>query len=823
MATLQEVWQEINYLLGVGLSVMPVRDKRQEYKGKIYEAKTPTIFSWKELQRKIIDPQELWHAMEKADTTAIAIICGQVSGNLEVLDIDVKEWPEIGGLALNAINAVYPELYKTLRIHQSPSGGYHILYRIAGGVPEGNKKIAYHAEKGEAGIESRGEGGYVLSPPSMGYKSIQHVPIPIITMGQRNAIWAICGSFNQRVKKDKHYATEYRPDEYYDENPFQHFNTSPAGESVLVEHGWKYEGKSGDFIHYTRPGKERGVSATFNRSNQLFYFFTTSVSGFDAGRCYTPSTVLSIVRFGGDRKACFRHLQENGYGKVKPHIEKRVIARNATAGLQVPANFSKKGLATYEELSKQAIERYPYGIFWQEEEGKMRISHERILIVSAGLGFRYHNIYGPILVDGYLLNKIDERTFLDTVKQYINEEDAEYQYKVLDAYERFMQASRKYIMERLPVVDNEQLLRSTKDTAYKFYSNCYLEITKTAVNVMMYNEIGGMIWADQVQPRAFRFIEVDEYVKSVYFDFLDKAIGISDHLLATIGYLSHEYKDSDGGYITVLTEQCPDPKQGGGSGKNLFTLLLGHTTTYKGVPGAQIQYNEKFLQAWNFERLFAVHDVPKRFDFAFLKELSTGGAILKKLWKDEIAVDGSLMPKFIISTNFSYEVSDGGLRRRIIPIEFTDFFTRCGGLRKYYGKMFPQDWDGAEWLAYDNIIMNSIQVWLQAGELDAGRLTAGGQLKQYEQEYGTATLEFLDDNTPDWFAAGQVFTADFNSRYAAFCDDNNIERRYRLGAKKLGDAVRIYAEGKGYKYFGNEQIKVNQLEVKKLKRFVKIL
>lgn len=822
MATLHEVWQEINYLLGAGLSVMPVRDKEQEYNGKLYGPKTPVIKSWKQYTEQIISAQELWHTMETADTTAIAIICGKVSGNLEVLDIDVKEWPEIGGLTLNAISSVYPDLYKQLRIHQSPSGGYHILYRISDGVPAGNKKIAYHADKGEAGIESRGEGGYVLAPPSMGYKVLQNVPVPVISMAERNSIWAICSSFNRRIKKDKHYATEYRPDEYYDENPFQHFNTSPAAESVLLENGWKYEGKSGDFVHYTRPGKERGVSATFNRSNNLFYFFTTSVPGFDAGRCYTPSTVLAIIRFGDDRKQCFKHLQQCGYGKVKAHVEKRVTARNATSGLQIPANFSKESVAAYETLSKQAVERYPFGIFWQDVEGKMKISHERLLIVSAGLGFRYHIVYGVILVDGYLLDKVSERAFLDTVKQYIQEEDAEYQYRVLDAYERFMQASRKYIMERLPVLDEEQLLCSTKDTGYKFFSNCYLEINRDDIHVMMYSDIPGMIWADQIQPRPFRFIDSEEYGKSMYFDFLDKAIGITDHLLMVIGYLTHEYKDSDGGYITVLTEQCPDPKQGGGSGKNLFTSLLGHTTTYKGVPGAQIQYNEKFLQSWNFEKLFAVHDVPKRFDFTFLKDMSTGAAIMKKLFKDEFVIPSTLMPKFIISTNFSYEVSDGGLRRRIIPLEFTDYFTRGGGVRKVYGKMFPRDWEGGEWLAYDNIIVNCIQLWLQAGELDPGTLTAGGLLKQYEQEYGAATLEFMDDNMPDWFIAGWVRASDFNSRYAAYCDDNNIERRYRLGAKKMGDAIKIYCERKGYKYYGNETIRPNSVETYKIKKFIKL-
>ncbi|MDO6575286.1 hypothetical protein, partial [Staphylococcus pasteuri_A] len=63
-----------------------------------------------------------------------------------------------------------------------------------------------------------------------------------------------------------------------------------------------------------------------------------------------------------------------------------------------------------------------------------------------------------------------------------------------------------------------------------------------------------------------------------------------------------------------------------------------------------------------------------------MKEPSTGSFIWKKLFKDEIEVSVKDAPKFIVQTNFSYEVTDGGLRRRIIPIEFTNFFTQVGGL-----------------------------------------------------------------------------------------------------------------------------------------------
>lgn len=827
MPTLQEAWKGIQYYLDAGISVMPVRDKPEEYNGKHYEAKTPVIKSWARFQTNIIDPQELFHHMDSANTTAIAIIGGKVSGNLEMIDIDVKEWPEIGALFLTALYQIYPDLYARLRIHQSPSGGYHLLYRISDGEATGNKKIAYHAEHKEAGIESRGEGGYCLAPPSLGYVVLQDVSIPVITMQDRNNIWHIAGSFNQKIKEDKHVKKEYTKDEYYDENPWQHFNASNEAEDVLLQAGWKLDGRrGGKWVSYTRPGKDHGVSATFNTDNRLYYFFTSSVPEVENGRCYTPGTVLSLLSFGGDRKKTFTHLVEKGYGKVKGHIEKKQIHKAALAGRDLPTNFSQEALKAYESETDKLKQRYPFGIFWYEEEDKVKISHERTINVAAGLGFRWHTTYQVCQVFGYVVERTTERTFLDAMKEYISEEDEEYQFKVMDAYERFMQNSRKYIAERLPELLDSEMMLSSKFVSYKFYKNVFLRITSDQCIPMPYSEIDGLIWYNQIRQREYLPEGPDTYVNSCYCDFLDKAVGLNEHLLSCIGYLAHDYKDSEAAYIIVLSEQCPDPKQGGGSGKNIFAAMMAHTTTFCSIAGSQVQYNEKFLQAWNFERIFSIADVPKKFDFSFLKEISSGSATLKKLFKDEISVAISLMPKLIVSTNFSYDVTDGGLKRRIIPLEFTDFFTRSGGVRKYYGKMFPDKenqttWDAKEWHAYDNIVVAAIQMYLKKGELSNPGLTAGGQHKQFDQSYGQLTREFLEENMPEWLRVGFVFISDFNHRYLTYCEDQNIPKNYRLGAKYMNEAIRVYCEHEGYTYLHNENIRVNPVETKKAKVFTK--
>ena len=812
MSTLSEVWGQVTSLLKNGFSIIPVRDKEQNYNGKIYAAKTPCIGSWKQYQNRFITEPELWAAMEKGETSAIAILAGKISGNLEVIDIDQKQWPGIGAQIFRVLHDIYPNLFKILRIHNTPSGGYHILYRISDDIPEGNQKLAYHAEHKEAGIETRGEGGYICAPPCIGYTVFQDMPVPVITMDQRNILIHVCRSFNQKVKVKQH-KSETTKDAYYEENPFQHFNNSSAAGDVLSLNGWAYDGVSGPWVHFTRPGKQNGVSASYNNEKGYYYFFTTSTE-FEAEKGYTPSTVRCMLEFGNDYKALHKKLVSEGYGKVSSKVQERITHRNALVGKPLPANFSPEYLIEHGAMVEANKEKYPYGIFWFEEDDKLTMHHERIIQVAGDMGYRVYN--GDVLcrISEYIVSKVTQRYFLDELKQYIKEDDAEYQLRVLNGYESFMKHNTAWITSRVPEIKDIDLMKSTKNTSYKFYKNCFIEITAEVINPIQYTLITGYVWEEEIFNRDFLFISQADYFSSIYFDYLNKSIGISDHLLKCIGYLAHDHKDEESAYIIVLTEQCPDPTQGGGSGKNIFSNLFANTTTYMSISGSQVQYNEKFLQSWDMQRVFAIQDIPKDFKFEFLKELSSGVGVLKKLWKNEQSITADKMPKFMLSTNFSFKISDGGLKRRIIPIEFTNFFTSCGGVRKHYGKMFPFGWDTQEWLAFDNVMCCCIQMYLQAGELSAGELSAGGWDKQFKMDYNQDTRDFIDQYIEDWLRFEHVKIDDFNRQYESFLVSAGVSLKYKLTGQRMNEALRSYCTKHRIYYLPTAMKKINSVAFK---------
>ena len=118
--------------------------------------------TWEPYQRKIADSETLarWLA---SGIQSIAVVCGAVSGGLEILDFDVEgyyeRWIEAVGDAASG-----------LPTQRTGGGGVQVGWRCPS--PDGNLKLAWHPDESEKSgrviaIETRGEGGYALLPPSI--------------------------------------------------------------------------------------------------------------------------------------------------------------------------------------------------------------------------------------------------------------------------------------------------------------------------------------------------------------------------------------------------------------------------------------------------------------------------------------------------------------------------------------------------------------------------------------------------------------------------------------------------------------------------------
>lgn len=300
-----------------------IKDKAKEYlKAQLSviptkEDKLPALPSWKPYQSQRIKEDEVEGLFTGANVKGLAIICGAISGGLEVIDVDTKHdttgslWDELRGL----IEDNLPELYSRLVIAHTKSGGYHIYYRCK--EIKGNLKLATKLNK-EVLIETRGEGGYVIAPPTPKYTYIQGEPgnIPTITPEDRDILFSISKSFNEleeiKTKVNTPTSTTYNSTGL---SPFEDYNQRGDIVGLLESKGWRVVNQRGERINLLRPGStDSKTSGNYHTGLKVLRVFSSSTD-FNPDKGYSPSQVFSLLECNGDNKLTYRRLLELGYGE----------------------------------------------------------------------------------------------------------------------------------------------------------------------------------------------------------------------------------------------------------------------------------------------------------------------------------------------------------------------------------------------------------------------------------------------------------------------------------------------------------------------------
>ena len=142
-----------------GLSVIPI----SPVEGK----KSPLLSEWKEYQKRLPTEDEVTSWFRQWPDAKIAVICGEVSGWVSVLDID--DLPTAKRLLANKDNL------PTLAVG-TPSSGLHLYVKVVGG--EGHSAFLYSGETHIGEFRTGKERAlYVVAPPSPGYTIIASKPM----------------------------------------------------------------------------------------------------------------------------------------------------------------------------------------------------------------------------------------------------------------------------------------------------------------------------------------------------------------------------------------------------------------------------------------------------------------------------------------------------------------------------------------------------------------------------------------------------------------------------------------------------------------------
>ncbi len=322
--------------LSAGLCVLPASRT----------AKSPRVGKWSVFKKRLPTQTEInaWFANRH---DAVCIVCGGVSGNLELLDFDDK-----AGLFDDWKEKISDELFEKLVIELTQSGGKHVFYRceskVCGNIKLAQKRIdlsdeeiirhkgkeyvwhngkKYQVSVDEDGvmyfvvtqIETRGEGGLFLCDPTDGYEIVQgsFENLPVISESQRNLLLTAAWELNSHVPAEQVRGEESHKAvvENSGTRPGDEFNVRGDHRGLLEKHGWVLVSCSSGNEYWRRPGKEgKSWSASYSFDKGVFYVFSSNAQPFEAGKGYSLFSVYALLEHDGDFTQAAKELHKYGYG-----------------------------------------------------------------------------------------------------------------------------------------------------------------------------------------------------------------------------------------------------------------------------------------------------------------------------------------------------------------------------------------------------------------------------------------------------------------------------------------------------------------------------
>jgi P4 family phage/plasmid primase-like protien len=182
-----------------GLHIIPIRGDG---------SKAPALAEWKPFMNRLAKQEELEQWFAGRQDRGLAILGGN---GLEILDFDRPGLFEEFQQKVEGLVSRLPRV-------DTPGGGAHLYYRCEAVGP--SVKLAMD-EQGDTLIETRGQGGYVLAPPSPACchpegKPYVHVAgpeltdIPCITPAERELLLTAARSFDRRPPQER--STTRQPD-----------------------------------------------------------------------------------------------------------------------------------------------------------------------------------------------------------------------------------------------------------------------------------------------------------------------------------------------------------------------------------------------------------------------------------------------------------------------------------------------------------------------------------------------------------------------------------------------------------------------------------
>lgn len=288
----------------LGLSIIPVSSAKQPF-GK-----------WKEYQSKIA-PISLWHQHYQNQGT-VGIITGKVSGNLEIIDVDVKNDPQ-KTIMTEYSDLIPDDLLRKLIIQTTPNNGFHLIYRCPEAVIGRSQKLALNSQQAVI-IETRGEGGYfctsrVNNEIKQGRLDLLNldVEIPVITKQERQLLLDLARSLTRWFPTEGDDNSESEKQFIYTTEPaINDFNNKYSIIDLFIKHNWSVVKQDDQKVFLKREGSSSPYSGYYFKETKTFFCFSTSTE-FTPSKPYNHFQILKLLEGKNDYRTTVNLLPSFGF------------------------------------------------------------------------------------------------------------------------------------------------------------------------------------------------------------------------------------------------------------------------------------------------------------------------------------------------------------------------------------------------------------------------------------------------------------------------------------------------------------------------------
>ena len=360
-------------------------------------------------------------------------------------------------------------------------------------------------------------------------------------------------------------------------------------------------------------------------------------------------------------------------------------------------------------------------IFWSKnDKGAIKIIHILFKQFLEDNGFYKYCPEGSknyvfVKVTNNLIDHTSEKEIKDFVLIHLLELDD------VSVYNYFADNTRFFKEEFLSMLSTIDIyfIADTKDSAYLYYKNCAVKITKEGVSSIDYLDLGGYVWKDHVIDRVFIPCKVTS--KCDFRKFISNINGSDEERVksmeSTIGFMMHGYKNLSFCPAIILNDEVISDNPEGGTGKGLLMSALSQLKKLVVIDGKSFTFERSFAyQLVSADtQILCFDDVKKHFDFERLFSVVTEGLTLEKKNKDAIKIPFSKSPKIAITTNYAIKGAGNSFARRKWELELHQYYHKAFTPLDEFGKLMFGDWNDEDWCEFDNYMIGCLRSYLKTG------------------------------------------------------------------------------------------------------------